>query len=357
VGIVRTLTLLGCTLLAGACTSTLLAHKVVSAPNKSGIPPLFADRDVLKKAPEAFADSWTVEVGPPAAKLSVASIEPGDYGMVYDVKIEYAEGKAPRVAELNTRWRQAREATRWSVPARGTILLLHGYLQDKRSVTPWALRLAQAGYRCLVVDLRGHGASTGKHISFGAFEARDLERVLDDLERRGWDVSRVGILGVSYGASIGMLTAGRDRRVGAVVAFEPFVSAERAVPELMRAAFPEQARGISDQQFAAAHLKEAAWGKFSWAHADIPAALKRTRAPVLFIHGEKDTWISPEHSRELLKSAPPGSKLVLAPLENHVSLPLQIEPYADAIIDWFEAGLSKRLTGSRSSPEWTNKNN
>ncbi len=80
-----------------------------------------------------------------------------------------------------------------SKPSRGTVLLLHGYLQNKNYVTPWAVRLAQAGFRCLVVDLRGHGASTGDHISFGAFESNDLSRVLDDLQRRGWDVSRVGI--------------------------------------------------------------------------------------------------------------------------------------------------------------------
>jgi len=68
-------------------------------------------------------------------------------------------------------------------PGRPAILLLHGYLQDKRSVTSWAVRFAQAGYRCALVDLRGHGASTGIHISFGAFESRDLQTVLDDLER------------------------------------------------------------------------------------------------------------------------------------------------------------------------------
>jgi pimeloyl-ACP methyl ester carboxylesterase len=256
--------------------------------------------------------------------------------------MEYAEGKPPSITFFNSYWKPASDAARWSVPPRGTVLLLHGYLQNKAFVTPWAVRLAQAGFRCVLVDLRGHGASSGKHISFGAFESRDLEIVLDDLARRGWDVERIGLLGVSYGASIGLVTAGRDRRIATVVALQPFASAERAVPELMRAAFPQEAKGITDEQFAAAHLKQAAWGKFSWAHADIPASLQRTRAPVLFIHGEKDTWISADHSRELMKIAPPGSRLILAPQDTHVSLPLQIEPFADQVIDWFDAGLRKR---------------
>jgi pimeloyl-ACP methyl ester carboxylesterase len=220
------------------------------------------------------------------------------------------------------------------------VILLHGFLQNRNSVTPWAIRLAQAGYRCALLDLRGHGLSTGKHISFGAFEARDVSAVIDDLGRRGWDVSRVGLFGVSYGASVALLTAGRDERVRTVVAFEPFASAERAVPELMRAVFTSEARGISDQQFAAAHIKQARVAGFSWADADIPAALRRTRAPVLFLHGEADAWLSPDHSRTLFKYAPVGSRLELVPKANHVTLPLQIAPFETEIIDWLGAGLN-----------------
>ena len=216
-------------------------------------------------------------------------------------------------------------------------MLIHGYLADKRFVVPWAVRLAQAGYRCVLLDLRGHGQSTGKHIGFGAFEARDVSAVLDDLGRRGWDVSRVGLFGVSYGASVALLTAGRDPRVRAVVAFEPFSSAETAVPELMRSVFKKESAGITDAQFAAAHVKEARIAGFQWSDADIPAALSRTHAPVLFLHGEADLWLSPEHSRALARVAPPGSALVLVPRDNHVTLPLQIRPFERAVLDWFGA--------------------
>jgi len=329
--------------LAGAlltgCVTSILAHKVVAPPNKSGIKALFADSDIVRHAPDAFAATWTVEVGPPRAKLVVSSIEPGDYGFAYDLKMTYSDAQPPKIEHFTAFWRAASEVK--PLPSHGTIVLLHGYLQDRRFLVPWAVKLAQQGFRCAVLDLRGHGASTGEHISFGAFESRDLSQVLDDLAHRGWDVSRVGLLGVSYGASIALLAAGRDPRVATVVAMEPFSSAERAVPELMRAAFAAEARGISDAQFAAAHLKEARIAGFAWSQADIFAALARTRAPVLFLHGEKDTWLSPDHSRALVQRAPPGSKLMLAPRDNHVSLPLQVEEFAPAVIGWFEAGLRK----------------
>ncbi len=327
-------------LLAG-CVSAMLAKQVVAPPNKSGITPLFAEWEILKHGPEALAESWTVEAGPPPARIAVASVEPGDYGFIYELKMEYPEGKPPHIAHFNAYWKPAKDVVRKTGPARGTLLVLHGYLQNRNYVAPWAVRLAQAGYRCVLMDLRGHGESTGEHISFGAFESHDISTVLDDLQRRGWDVDHVGVLGVSYGASIALVTAGQDPRIAAVVAFEPFASAERAVPELMRAAFAARAKGISDRQFAEAHAREARLAGFDWAAADIPAALRRTRAPVLFIHGEKDTWLSPDHSRELLKSAPAGSQLTLAPLDNHVTLPLQLERFAPAVLEWFEAKLPR----------------
>jgi pimeloyl-ACP methyl ester carboxylesterase len=335
----RILAALSATLLLAGCVSSMLARSVVAPPNKSGIKPLFADGDILKHAPDAFAATWTVEVGPPRAQIAVASIEPGDYGFISDLRMDYPEGKDPKILQFTAHWNSASERVPSSQPPRGTIVLLHGYLQNRNSVTPWAVKLAQAGFRCVVFDLRGHGESTGEHISFGAFESRDVSQLLDDLQRRGWDVSRVGLFGLSYGASVALVTAGRDRRVASVVAFEPFASAETAVPELMRAVFTRRARGISDEQFARAHRKEADIAGFDWADADIPAALERTQAPVLFFHGNKDRWVSPEHSRTLLKFAPPGSRLELAPLDNHLSLPLHFDNFAPAVVDWFDAAL------------------
>jgi pimeloyl-ACP methyl ester carboxylesterase len=319
----------------------LLARKVVAPPNKSGIKALFADSSVVRHAPLAFTEVWKVRVGPPAADIAVAVIEPGDYGLEYELRLSYPEGRGPNIDQLKAFWRPAREVTRRAGPPKGTLVFLHGYLQDRRFLTPWAIRLAQAGYRCVLLDLRGHGESTGKHISFGAYESADVSAVIDDLARRGWDVSRVGLFGVSYGASVALLAAGRDARVKAVVAFEPFASAETAVPELMRAAFATEARGITDRQFAIAHRKEARLAGFEWSEADIPAALSRSRAPVLFFHGEADTWLSPDHSRRLAALAPAGSVLRLVPRDNHVTLPLQMAPFEREVIGWFDAAFTK----------------
>ena len=62
---------------------------------------------------------------------------------------------------------------------------------------------------------------------------------------------------------------------------------------------------------------------------------------MLFLHGEADRWLSPEHSRALAKVAPPGSELVIVPRADHVTLPLQIQPFEQRVIGWFAAMSSR----------------
>ena len=82
--------------------------------------------------------------------------------------------------------------------------------------------------------------------------------------------------------------------------------------------------------------KQARIAGFDWNDADIPAALRETRAPVLFLHGEADRWLSADHSRELMTYAPPGSRLHLEPRDNHVTLPLRIRAFEREVLAWFE---------------------
>jgi pimeloyl-ACP methyl ester carboxylesterase len=81
--------------------------------------------------------------------------------------------------------------------------------------------LAQEGWRCVLVDLRGHGKSTGRRIYFGVQEARDLSQLLDELARDGQLARPVATLGESYGAALALRWKGLDPRVGPVVAIAP----------------------------------------------------------------------------------------------------------------------------------------
>lgn len=114
-------------------------------------------------------------VGPPTATLSVSIIEP-----------------------------------KGGVPPRGTILVLHGIYARSITMLPQARALAYAGYRVALVDLRGHGRSTGDYLTYGVREARDVSQVIDAIEGQQLIAGRIGVLGISYWNSVVLQQAAPD---------------------------------------------------------------------------------------------------------------------------------------------------
>lgn len=341
---IRLLALVGAVLLLSGCISSILATRAIKAPNQQRAPRVVRDTEYANRVDRLYTQAWRVKVGPPTAEISVAVIEPGDYRFKYSVYLRRNEkGRQWYAPELD-----------WAVPermspgpaAKGTLLLLHGYMDSKENVLHWALQLAEMGYRCVLVDFRGQGRSTGDVIGFGAFEVPDLVQVLDDLQRKGLLTRKTGVLGISYGASMGLLLAARDSRVGAVVALEPFSSADTAVVEFAHGVMPQQAAKISAATFATAVTRAARRGKFTWQAGDVLAAMEHVQVPVLFYHGAKDTWLSPDNSRRLMAKAPAGSKFVLLPDDDHILLSLRLGLIAGDVRDWFE----QYLTAAASVP-------
>jgi len=115
---------------------------------------------------------------------------------------------------------------------RGTVLLLHGYLDEARSFTHLLQSLGAAGYRCIAPDLRGHGHSDwtppGSYYHFPDYLA-DVDALV-----RALGLSRVHLVAHSMGGSIATRWAAvRPECVGSLALLEgvgpPTMPAEVAV--------------------------------------------------------------------------------------------------------------------------------
>jgi len=244
-----------------------------------------------------------IKVGPPEAWLSVSLVEP--------------------------------EAS--MQPPRGTILVLHGILVRSATMLPVANALAKAGYRAVLVDLRGHGRSTGKYLTYGVQDAKDLSQVIDDLQRRNLLAGRLGVYGISYGATTSIHLAAADRRIRAVVAVEPFSTAREEVPHFARMVAPGVGLLIPEKTYQQSLDEAGQIAHFDPDAADAVKAIQRTSAPVLIMHGKND-WIVPhEQSERLHAAAPDHSELELIPYLGHVGL--WVDPgghVAQRARDWFD---------------------
>lgn len=90
--------------------------------------------------------------------------------------------------------------------ARGTIVIGHGYRDDRRQMLGLVPALGKLGLRALLIDFRAHGRSGGTRITIGVEEARDVRASLDFAAPLG---GNVGYVGFSMGAAAYLL-AGRE---------------------------------------------------------------------------------------------------------------------------------------------------
>ena len=213
---------------AAGC-GTYIAHKLVQAPNTfpeslaPKAPVLLGFRqNFLTNFPKQF-----VAVGPPAAQLCYRVVGPADYHLTISSTNWLEQGR--QRSEFDFRADLPGRTNRWTAGPRGTVVLLHGYGLAQFSMAPWALRLAQEGWQCVLVDLRGHGRSTGPQIYFGLQEAHDLSQLLDELARRGQLKEPVAAVGESYGAAMALRWEAADQRIQAVVAISPYAGLSNAV--------------------------------------------------------------------------------------------------------------------------------
>lgn len=286
----------------------MMAGSIVAAPNVNR--PLLLEEDPGPPLTESLLgidEHFRVGVGPPSASLSVSILNP----------------------------------TNNDAPPRGTILVLHGMSARSAWMHGKARALADAGYRAVLVDLRGHGASTGQRLTYGLREAEDLTYVLDALAIRRLLVGRVGVLGISYGATTAIHLAAIDRRVSAVVAIAPFADMRSEVSHYTRTiGLPGIGPFLSEEKIQTAVDEAGLIGGFDPDDANATQAIRQTDAQVLLIHGRADFIIPDEHSHRLHAAAPDHSEVKIFPALGHFTIWVDALGRVDrASREWFDRHL------------------
>jgi pimeloyl-ACP methyl ester carboxylesterase len=219
-----------------------------------------------------------------------------------------------------------------------TILVLHGFHNRAEWMYDTARDFAKAGYRAIIVEMRGHGKSTGEFVTFGSTESRDLHQVTSELYRQGLIVGDLGVWGISMGAATAIKLAAIDHRIDTVVAVAPYTDLTSVVPSFMRVFMPVYGWMVDEQTVTKLVDDAAARAGFDPADTDTVTAIAQVRVPVLLIHGSADWLVPLDMSRRLAEAAPPGSKFVELPYTGHFGAMLSDEPERLSIA-WFREHL------------------
>jgi fermentation-respiration switch protein FrsA (DUF1100 family) len=159
----------------------------------------------------------------------------------------------------------------------------------------------QMGQNVLLIDERGHGKSQGRTITFGIKERQDLLCWLEyALERFGDDV-KIFLYGVSMGGATVIMASELDLpdNVKGIVADCPYSTPLDVILEVGRqTGYPTKL--IKPFVILGAQI----YGGFDIRETSCEEAVTHTKVPIMIIHGEDDTFVSPEMSKRIHDANP-----------------------------------------------------
>lgn len=253
-------------------------------------------------------------------------------------------------------------------PARGMVLFAHEFSSDMYSCARYCRPLLTAGYDVFSFDFRGHGDSSGEP----GYQPRQwpsdrevndmlgaIAYVEDWLERHGRPVE-IGLFGISRGAGAAIMAAQNNPAVKAIISDGAF-SSDTTLEYLMR----RWAYIFAKVRFVYENHPPQFWRFLRWLlfrecrrklNCSFPSVRKALKhmAPdkaILFIHGERDSYIPVEQSQLLYNLAPGPKSLWIVPGAKHnQSVVVKPDYYAARTVTFFDeylAGAAKsRVEGA-----------
>lgn len=262
-----------------------------------------------------------------------------------------------------------------------TFIVLHGFVgtKDKSHVELVAHMLDEMGYCVFRIDFRGCGESEGARGEVRCFDqVADTKNALTFIaEREEVDARRIGVIGHSFGAAVGLYAGGIDERIACVVSLCGWGHGERKfrgqhpTPEAW-----DKFTGILDQ----GKKQKAETGESLWVSrfdvVPIPEALRANLSPkaqfeipvetaismykftaedvvadisprpLLLFHTANDIVTPTEQSIRLYEKAGANAELMIPTGVSHFPLSEQDAPYTKMLIGgWLEKFFPTPLHG------------
>jgi len=226
----------------------------------------------------------------------------------------------------------------------GTVVLIHGLCDSKASYLSLGQRLANMGYDVVLPDLRCHGNSTGKYITYGAKEKEDIKAVVDQLMSEKLLHTPIYAFGMSMGAAVAIQYAAIEPRCRGVMAMAPFKDART----ITRRNIAMLAPLMSNSDFEAILARAGKIADFNPNDASPVNAVKNLHAPILLVHGLLDTTVPVDHSQAIYAAASEPKQIIIVPWGGHATLLLAREAWIAEQINFIATtGLKKKATGPK----------
>ena len=256
---------------------------------------------------------------------------------------EYEEGKAwcisQKMQDCYIKSRDGLKLHAYYLPAenaRRFVILCHGYKGSGFGDFAYTARFLHEN-RCslLFIDQRCCGKSEGEYITFGALEQYDVQRWAYYTAKQDKKKLPIYLYGESMGASSVLMASGHKlpKEVRGLVADCGFRSMRSQIKDMAANWFHIHWIGLLLFRL---NLFCGLFAGFRMEDADTTQALQKNKRPVLFFHGEGDTYVNPKNSRYNYSVCRASKELVVVPEARHLcSAYAAPELYRKKLLEFF----------------------
>ena len=196
------------------------------------------------------------------------------------------------------------------------VVCFHGYTSEGlNDYTAIARFYLERGFNLMVVDERAHGKSEGTYIGFGCLDRYDARLWMEyTVERLGEDCELL-LHGISMGAATVLMSTGLKLppQVKGAVSDCAFTSAMEVFTHVLKSMYhipPFPLMNIADRMA----KREAGYGLDE---CNAREEVKKAGIPILFIHGDGDTFVPCSMVYELYDACVSPKELLVIPGASH----------------------------------------
>lgn len=213
-------------------------------------------------------------------------------------------------------------------------LMFHGYRgSSEQDLSGGVQRCFRVGHSALVVDQRASGRSEGNKITFGIYESRDCHSWIEFARQQFGPERKLILCGISMGAATVLMAAGKElpSNVIGVLADCGYTSPREIIREVIR-----QMKLPPAICYPFVRLAARVFAGFDL-EADSPIeAAARCKIPVIFYHGEDDTFVPCDMSRRNFDACNARKALITIPGAGHgLAYGVQPERYLQTLREFF----------------------
>ncbi|MCA6774109.1 alpha/beta hydrolase [Enterococcus mundtii] len=216
-----------------------------------------------------------------------------------------------------------------------TAIVAHGYMGNAETMANYAKMFHDLGYNVLVPDARGHGKSEGDYIGFGWHERKDYVKWIDQVLETNGQSEEIVLYGISMGAATVMMTSGESlpTNVKAIIEDCGYSSVNEELAYQLNELFSLPPFPLIQVTSLMTKIRAG----YFFGEADAIQQLEKNQLPMLFIHGDADTFVPYEMLDKVYQATNgPKEKYIVPGAEHAKAYSIDPENYQKTVSSFLE---------------------